>query len=74
VIENIFAAHQTRRAARYHYAFVETGAGFGNRSGAQIHVDVVRDKQIEAAIARAAGVDGFLAEAKPEDKMALIKA
>ncbi len=27
-----------------------------------------------AAIARAAGVDGFLAEAKPEDKMALIKA
>jgi K+-transporting ATPase ATPase B chain len=27
-----------------------------------------------AAIARVAGVDGFLAEAKPEDKMALIKA
>jgi K+-transporting ATPase ATPase B chain len=36
-------------------------------------VMITGDNPVAAAIAREAGVDDFLAEAKPEDKMALIK-
>src|SRR5439155_8595542 len=51
VIENVFSAVETRRAASNHNAFVEARAGFGNGRGLQVEIDVVGDEEIEAAVA-----------------------
>ncbi len=49
--ENILAAIHARRAAGNHDALVEAGAGFGNRRGGQVHIDVISDEEIEFAVA-----------------------
>ena len=51
VIQDVFAAIQSRWAARYDHALVETRTRLWHGRGCQVHVDVVRDKQIEAAVA-----------------------
>ena len=51
VVEDVLAALQSRWAAGNHHALVETRTGFGDRRGGQVHIDVVGDEEVEAAIA-----------------------
>ncbi len=51
VIQNVFAALQSRRSARHHYALVKARARFRHGRSRQIEIDVVGDEQIEFAVA-----------------------
>src|ERR1039458_4018094 len=51
MVENVLAALKPRRAASDHHALVETGARFWDWSGGQVHVDVVGNEEVEAAVA-----------------------
>src|SRR5881397_2312145 len=62
--EDVLAAVQTRRPAGDHYALIKTRSRLRNRSRSQVEIDVVRDEQIEFAVAivvdkRTAGVPAF---------------
>src|SRR5437667_10272577 len=62
--EDVLAAVQTRRPAGDHYALIKTRSRLRNRSRRQVEIDVVRDEQIEFAVAivvdkRTAGVPAF---------------
>ena len=51
MIEDVLSALQSRRPASNHHALVEARARIRHGSGRQIHVDVVGDEEIEAAVA-----------------------
>src|SRR5205814_5050370 len=51
VVKEVLPALQSRRPARHHDALVKTWSRFWHRRGRQIHVDIVSDKKIEAAVA-----------------------
>src|SRR5439155_16808310 len=50
VEENIFSADEARRAAGDHYTFIWAGAGLGDGSSGEIHVNVIGDEEIELAV------------------------
>src|SRR5207249_2142877 len=47
VEKDVLAAIQSRRAAGDHQSFIETGAGFRDGRGGQIHINVVGHEEIE---------------------------
>src|SRR5256884_1821661 len=49
--EDVLAAVQTRRPTGDHYTLIKTRSRLRNRSRSQVEIDVVRDKQIELAVA-----------------------
>src|SRR4029077_16593370 len=51
VIKNVFATIESGWATRDHDAFVEARTGFGDRRGLQVKIDVVGNKEVQAAIA-----------------------
>ena len=68
VEQNVVAALEAGRTAGDEHTLVETGAGFGERRGLGVEVDVIGDEEIEMAVAvvvdkGAAGVPAALAVA-----------
>src|SRR5438094_8392031 len=49
--EDVLAAVQTRRPTGSQYTLIKTRSRLRNRSRSQVEIDVVRDKQIELAVA-----------------------
>src|SRR5260370_2144434 len=65
VIEDVFAAVESGRAAGDHDAFVETRARLGNGSGFQVEIHVIRDAEIEEAVALVVEVSAHEVSAIP---------
>src|SRR5580704_3696676 len=51
VVKNIFPALQTRRTARYQHTFIKARTRFRHGRCGQVHVDVIGNEKVEAAIA-----------------------
>src|SRR5262249_42286441 len=69
VIEDVFSTFEARGATGDHDPLIEARAGFGNRCGGQVQVDVVGDEKVEVAVAIVVdeGAAGVPALAGPRD-------